>query len=124
MHPVQGSLDKKGGKFAIFYLAKDVIFLRLFCLTNWAQVNSTIGIKIHVLASWLVNNLSLNIDALHLLNIVHSYIVTVTSLVTIVTNDHLQLSACNEVMEITRLFKHQERYNHYNILGAQVRGMM
>jgi hypothetical protein len=34
-------------------------------------------------------------------NAFYYYIVTVTSLVTIVTNDHLQLSACNEETDPT-----------------------
>jgi hypothetical protein len=49
------------------------------------------------------------------------YIVTVTvsSLLTIITNNHLQQFACNEEMEMTRLFKHEERCTRYNFLGAQ-----
>jgi hypothetical protein len=50
--------------------------------------------------------------------------VTIIPTVTIVTNDHLQLSAYNKVTETTRLFKHEERYNRYNVLGAQVTGTM
>jgi hypothetical protein len=45
-------------------------------------------------------------------NLLHRY--CYRYIISNVANDHLQLSARKEVTETTRLFKHEERYNHYN----------
>jgi hypothetical protein len=54
------------------------------------------------------------------------YIITVSSLLTIVSNDHLQFSACNDETETTQLFKHEEwlqflygARNSYNVTVMQ-----